>query len=103
MSGLYEEGTLNSVPDSECLAYGVAPARAGTTLPPRPQPVHSDDRACSRRQGIDNRWPFAETKGSRRLYLIDAKDLDEAVQRPQRFHQPAWGASRCAPRELSAR
>jgi hypothetical protein len=102
-----EEGTLNCVPDSECLAYGESLRKdgyhvAGEAL----QPVHTATTLRVRGGKVSmTDGPFAETKEQLAgFYLIDAKNLDEAVQQAAKIPPARVGSIEVRPvRELSAK
>jgi len=102
-----EEGTLSSVSDSECLAYGESLRRGGHHIAGEAlQPVHTATtvRVRSGKVSITD-GPFAETKEQLAgFYLIDAKSLDEAVQQAAKIPPARVGSIEVRPvRELSAR
>jgi hypothetical protein len=102
-----EEGTLNSVPDSECLAYGESLRKGGYHVAGEAlQPVHTATTVRVRGGKVSmTDGPFAETKEQLAgFYLIDAKSLDEAVQQAAKIPPARVGSIEVRPvRELSAR
>jgi len=100
-----EEGTLASVPDSECLAYGESLRRSGRHIAAEAlQPVHTATTVRVRNGKVSmTDGPFAETKEQLAgFYLIEAKNLDEAVQAAARIPPARVGSVEVRPiRELS--
>ncbi len=78
-----EEKKLDAVPDSECLAYDAALRENGHCLASEAlQPVQTATtvRVRSGKVSITD-GPFAETKEQLAgFYLIEARDLNEAIQ-----------------------
>ena len=78
-----EERTLADIPDSECMAYGDSLRKSGRYVAAEAlQRVETATtvRVRSGRVSLTD-GPFAETKEQLAgFYLIDAKDLDEAVR-----------------------
>jgi hypothetical protein len=78
-----DENALESVPDSECLAYDAALRQSGHCLASEAlQPVHTATtvRVRSGRLSVTD-GPFAETKEQLAgFYLVEARDLNEAIQ-----------------------
>jgi hypothetical protein len=78
-----EEKTLDAVPDSDCMAYGASLRESGRYIAAEAlQPVHAATTVRVRDGKVSmTDGPFAETKEQLAgFYLIDAKDLDDAVQ-----------------------
>jgi hypothetical protein len=102
-----EEKTLDAVPDSECMAYGESLRKSGRYL--AAEALQRVDTATTVRVR-DGRvsltdGPFAETKEQLAgFYLIDAKDLDEAVQVAAKIPPARVGSIEVRPvRELSVK
>ena len=78
-----EEGKLRAVPDSECMACGNGFRETGVLVAAEAlQPVDtaSTVRVRGGRMTVTD-GPFAETKEQLAgFYLIDARDLDDAIQ-----------------------
>lgn len=78
-----EEDKLDAVPDRECLAYGDSLRQSGCFLaaePLKPVETATTVRVREGRVSITD-GPFAETKEQLAgFYLIEAKDLDDALQ-----------------------
>jgi len=100
-----EEKTLDAVPDSECMAYGESLRKSGRYIAAEAlqrvdtaTTVRVRDARVSLTDG-----PFAETKEQLAgFYLIDAKDLDEAVQVAAKIPPARVGSIEVRPvRELS--
>jgi hypothetical protein len=78
-----EEQKLDAVPDSDCLAYDAALRASGHCLASEAlQPVHTATTVRVRDAKLSvTDGPFAETKEQLTgFYLIEAKDLNEAIQ-----------------------
>ncbi len=78
-----EEGRWHEVPDRECLACGNALRESGRLI--AAEPLHAVQSATTVRVRNGNvsvtDGPFAETKEQLAgFYLIDAENLDEAIQ-----------------------
>ncbi len=100
-----EEKTLDAVPDSECMAHGESLRKSGRYI--AAEALQRVDTATTVRVR-DGRvsltdGPFAETKEQLAgFYLIDAKDLDEAVQVAAKIPPARVGSIEVRPvRELS--
>jgi hypothetical protein len=79
-----DEKKLSEVPDSECLAFSDGIKKTGQRLAAEAlQSVHTATTVRVRNGKVSmTDGPFAETKEQLAgFYLIDAKDLDEAVAR----------------------
>jgi len=77
-----EESTLSQVSDSECKAYGDGLRESGRWVDGAAlQPVHTATTVRVRNGKVTmTDGPFAETKEQLAgFYLVDAKDLDEAL------------------------
>src|SRR5437867_1843376 len=78
-----EEKELDAVPDSDCMAYGEALRKSGHSIAAEAlQRVHTATTVRVRNGQVSmTDGPFAETKEQLAgFYLIDAKDLNEAIQ-----------------------
>jgi hypothetical protein len=78
-----EEGKLHSVPDSECLACGNGFRASGVLVAAEAlQPIETATTVRVRHGKLTiTDGPFAETKEQLAgFYLIDAKDLNDAIQ-----------------------
>jgi hypothetical protein len=102
-----EEQTLDAVPDSDCMAYGESLRKSGRYIAAEAlervdtaTTVRVRDGKVSLTDG-----PFAETKEQLAgFYLIDARDLDEAVQVAAKIPPARVGSIEVRPvRELSAK
>ena len=99
-----EENLMATVPDAECLANGLALQSSGHYVAAEALKPVRDAVTVRVRQGaisvIDG--PFAETKEQLAgFYLVDAKDLDEAVQIASRIPPARIGSIEVRPvREL---
>ena len=100
-----EEKTLDAVPDSDCMAYGNELRKSGRYIAAEAlQSVHSATTVRVRNGKVSmTDGPFAETKEQLAgFYLIDAKDLDDAVQMASRIPPARVGSIEVRPiRELS--
>jgi hypothetical protein len=99
-----EEGKFNAVPDRECFNCGESLRRNGTLL--AAEPLHPVSTATTVRirngQMSVTDGPFAETKEQLAgFYLIDARDLNEAIQVASRIPPAREGSIEVRPvREL---
>ncbi len=78
-----EERKLENIPDSDCLAYDAALRERGSCLVSEAlQPVHTATTVRVRDGKVSiTDGPFAETKEQLAgFYLIEARDLDDAIQ-----------------------
>ena len=78
-----EEKQLETMPDSECLAYDEALRKSGHCLASEAlQPVQTATTVRVRNGQVSvTDGPFAETKEQLAgFYLIEARDLNEAIQ-----------------------
>ena len=102
-----EEQKLDAVPDSECMAYGESIRKSGHQIAAEAlQPVHTATTIRVRDGKVSmTDGPFAETKEQLAgFYLIDAKDLDEAIQLAAKIPPARVGSIEVRPvRELSAK
>jgi len=101
-----EERTLTDIPDSECMAYGDSLRKSGRYVAAEAlQRVETATTVRVRNGKVSlTDGPFAETKEQLAgFYLIDAKDLDEAVQIAAKIPPARVGSIEVRPvRELSA-
>ena len=102
-----EEGTLDAVPDSDCMAYGESLRKSGRYIAAEAlQSVHTATTVRVRNGKVAmTDGPFAETKEQLAgFYLIDAKDLDDAIQMAAKIPPARVGSVEVRPvRELSAK
>jgi hypothetical protein len=102
-----DEKTLDAVPDSDCMAYGESLRKSGRYIAAQAlQPVHTATTVRVRDGKMSmTDGPFAETKEQLAgFYLIDAKDLDEAVQLAAKIPPARVGSIEVRPvRELSVK
>jgi hypothetical protein len=78
-----EESTLAQVSDTECKAYGDGLRQSGRWIGGEAlQPVHTATTVRVRNGKVTmTDGPFAETKEQLAgFYMVDAKDLDEAIE-----------------------
>jgi hypothetical protein len=78
-----EEGKLHAVPDRECLASGEGLRQRGLLVAAEAlEPIDSATTVRVRNGAVSvTDGPFAETKEQLAgFYLIDARDLNEAIQ-----------------------
>ena len=101
-----EEGTLADIPDSECMAYGDSLRKSGRYVAAEAlQRVETATTVRVRNGRVSlTDGPFAETKEQLAgFYLIDAKDLDEAVRIAAKIPPARVGSVEVRPvRELTA-
>lgn len=101
-----EERTLADIPDSECMAYGDSLRKSGRYVAAEAlQRVETATTVRVRNGKVSlTDGPFAETKEQLAgFYLIDAKDLDEAVRLAAKIPPARVGSIEVRPvRELSA-
>jgi hypothetical protein len=99
-----EEQLMATVPDAECMANGVSLRSSGHYVAAEAlQPVRSAVTVRVRNGAMSiTDGPFAETKEQLAgFYLIDAKDLDEAVELASRIPPARIGSIEVRPvREL---
>ena len=100
-----EEQTLTSIPDSECAACGGSLRERGQLLAAEAlQPVHTATtvRVRNGRVSITD-GPFAETNEHLAgFYLVDARDLTEAIQIASKITPARVGSIEVRPvRELN--
>jgi hypothetical protein len=100
-----EEKRLDEVPDSHCKAYSDELRKAGHTIAAEAlQSVHTATTVRVRNGKVSvTDGPFAETKEQLAgFYLIDAKDLNEAIQVASKIPPARVGSIEVRPtRELS--
>ena len=101
-----DEKKLDTVPDSECIACGEALRKSGHSIAAEAlQSVHTATtvRVRNGKMAVTD-GPFAETKEQLAgFYLIDAKDLNEAIQLASKIPPARIGSIEVRPvRELSA-
>jgi hypothetical protein len=100
-----EERTLAEIPDLECMAYGESLRKSGRYL--AAEALQRVDTATTVRvrdgKLAVTDGPFAETKEQLAgFYLIDARDLDEAIQLAAKIPPARVGSIEIRPvRELS--
>jgi hypothetical protein len=101
-----EEKKLDDVPDSDCKAFGETLRKDGHRIAAEAlQPVHTATTVRVRNGKVSvTDGPFAETKEQLAgFYLIDAKDLNEAIQLASKIPPARVGSIEVRPtRELSA-
>ena len=102
-----EEKKLETMPDSECLAYDEALRKSGRCLASEAlQPVQTATtvRVCNGKVSVTD-GPFAETKEQLAgFYLIEARDLNEAIQVASKIPPARLGSVEVRPiRELAGR
>src|SRR6266508_737424 len=100
-----EEKRLDAVPDSECLAYDAALRESGHCLASEAlQPVRTAATVRVRNGKLSiTDGPFAETKEQLAgFYLIEARDLNEAIQMASKIPPARVGSVEVRPvRELN--
>ena len=100
-----DEKKLTDVPDSECKACGDALRKSGHHIAAEAlQPVHTATTVRVRNGNVSvTDGPFAETKEHLAgFYLIDAKDLNEAIHLASKIPPARVGSIEVRPvRELS--
>jgi hypothetical protein len=101
-----EESKLDEVPDSHCKAYGNALKASGHSIAAEAlQRVHTATTVRVRNGHVSvTDGPFAETKEQLAgFYLIDATDLNDAIQLASRIPPAQVGSIEVRPvRELNA-
>ena len=101
-----EERTLADIPDSECMAYGDSLRKSGRYVAAEAlQRVETATTVRVRNGKVSlTDGPFAETKEQLAgFYLIDARDLDDAVQIAAQIPPARVGSIEVRPvRELAA-
>ncbi len=93
-----EEKEIGAMTDDECMAYDKALRNAGRCLASEAlQPVRTAATVQVREGKVAIRdGPFTETKECLAgFYLIEAADLNEAVQVASQLPPPVWGVSSC--------
>ena len=102
-----DEKKLAEVPDSECMAFGEGLEKSGHRIAAEAlQSVHTATTVRVRNGKMSmTDGPFAETKEQLAgFYLIDAKDLNEAVQLASKIPPARVGSIEVRPtRELGHR
>jgi hypothetical protein len=102
-----EETTLDAVPDSDCKAYSDSLRQSGHHIAGEAlQRVETATTVRVRNGRVSlTDGPFAETKEQLAgFYLIDAKNLDEAIQVASKIPPARVGSIEVRPvRELSAK
>ena len=102
---VYIDETQEGVRDSECLAFGNSLHQSGRCLAAEPlHPVHTATTVRVRDGKVSiTDGPFAETKEQLAgFYLIDAKNLDEAIGVAAKIPPARIGSIEVRPvRELS--
>jgi hypothetical protein len=100
------ESDLHAVPDSDCMAYGATLRKSGRSIAAEAlQPVNTATTVRVRDGKVTvSDGPFAETKEQLAgFYLVDAKDLNEAIQMAAKIPPARVGSIEVrAVRELSA-
>jgi hypothetical protein len=100
-----EEQKLHAVPDSECFAFGDGVRKSGRLVAAEAlQPVETAATVRVRNGKLSiTDGPFAETKEQLAgFYLIDAKDLSDAIQIASKIPPAREGSVEVRPiRELS--
>jgi len=100
-----EEEKLHAVPDSDCKACGEGLRKSGHHIAAEAlQPVHTATTVRVRNGHVSvTDGPFAETKEQLAgFYLIDATDLNEAIQLASKIPPARVGSIEVRPtRELS--
>jgi hypothetical protein len=94
-----EEQQMETMPDAHCIEYVEALQRSGHHIAAEAlQPADTATTVRVRHGKVSiTDGPFAETKEQLAgFYLIDARDLNEAIQVAARIHRRWWAASRCA-------
>jgi hypothetical protein len=102
-----DEKKLDDVPDSDCMAFGEELRKSGRSIAAEAlQGVHTATTVRVRNGKMSmTDGPFAETKEQLAgFYLIDAKDLNEAVQLASKIPPARVGSIEVRPiRELGHR
>ncbi len=100
-----ESGKLHAVPDRECMACGDGLRKSGKLLAAEPlYPVETATTVRVRNGAVSvTDGPFAETKEQLAgFYLIDARDLNEAIQVASKIPPAREGSIEVRPvRELN--
>jgi hypothetical protein len=101
-----EEASLRAVPDSDCMAFGEGLRESGRYIAAEALQNAETATTVRVRNGKVSvtDGPFAETKEQLAgFYLIDAKDLDEAIQVAAKIPPARVGSIEVRPvRQLSA-
>ena len=102
-----DEKDLNSVPDSDCMAYGEGLKKSGHSVAAEAlQSVHTATTVRVRNGKVSvTDGPFAETKEQLAgFYLVDARDLNEAIQLASKIPPARVGSVEVRPvRQLAAK
>jgi hypothetical protein len=102
-----EEDKLDAVPDRECMAHAESLQASGHSIAGEAlQPVHTATTVRVRNGKVTvTDGPFAETKEQLvGFYLVDAHDLNEAIQLASKIPPARVGSIEVRPvRELSPR
>ncbi len=100
-----DEKALDAVPDSDCMTYGEGLRKSGHSIAAEAlQPVHTATTVRVRNGKVSvTDGPFAETKEQLAgFYLVDAKDLNEAIQLASKIPPARVGSVEVRPvRQLS--
>lgn len=100
-----DEKTLDAVPDSDCMTYSEGLRKSGHSIAAEAlQPVHTATTVRVRNGQVSvTDGPFAETNEQvAGFYLIDAKDLTEAIQLASKIPPARVGSIEVRPvRQLS--
>ena len=100
-----DEKELHAIPDSECMACGDALRKGGHYVAAEAlQPVHTATTVRVRNGKVSvTDGPFAETKEHLAgFYLVDAQDLNEAIQLASKIPPARVGSVEVRPvRQLS--
>ena len=95
-----DEKKLDEIPDSDCMAFGEGLRESGRWIAAEAlQPVHAATtvRVRNGKASVTD-GPFAETKEQLAgFYLIDAKDLNEAIQVGARIPGARFGSIEVRP------
>src|SRR5438552_7834663 len=95
-----EEQKLHAVADSECVACGAGFRNSGLLIAAEAlQPVETATTVRVRNGKVSTTdGPFAETKEQLAgFYLIEAKDLNDAIQVAARIPSARWGSVEVRP------
>ena len=102
-----DEGRLEEIPDSDCIAFSETLRESGRSLAAEAlQSVHAATTVRLRNGKLSvTDGPFAETKEQLAgFYLIDAKDLNEAIQLASKIPPARVGSIEVRPvRQLGQR
>lgn len=95
-----EEKALETMPDSDCLAYDAALRESGHCIASEAlQPVHTATTVRVRNGKVSiTDGPFAETKEQLAgFYLVEARDLNEAIQLAAKIPPACMGSIEVRP------